>query len=383
MRIVCPNCGAQYEVDAALIPAPGRDVQCSNCGRGWFQAHSVEAEAAADGGVAPEATVEPAAEPAPEPAAEPAPEPVAEPVAEVRADPAPEPDMATARASAESSDEGGYGAEPELVDERTLQGAEIPVEPEPDTIESEISRMIRSEREPEPEPAPAETPEDATEPGAVPGVAEAPEREDRAPASEPGPEVSPPPPEAGTGEADTERSTRPLVDLSATPANPAAARHDPETLAVLREEAERELRERRREGGALETQPDLGLDSAPPERPTTQPARAAEEVAARKDLLPDIDEINSSLSPETTVAIANSLSGHEDTEATDRRRGFRLGFGTMVLAAALLIALYLAAPWLARTVPGAETFLVSYVDWANGVRDWIDGLLAAGVDRFS
>lgn len=37
MRITCPNCGAQYEVDARVIPDMGRDVQCSNCGHTWFQ----------------------------------------------------------------------------------------------------------------------------------------------------------------------------------------------------------------------------------------------------------------------------------------------------------------------------------------------------------
>ncbi len=37
MRLICPNCGAQYEVDDSLVPEAGRDVQCSNCGHGWFQ----------------------------------------------------------------------------------------------------------------------------------------------------------------------------------------------------------------------------------------------------------------------------------------------------------------------------------------------------------
>ena len=39
MRLVCPNCDAQYEVDDAAIPEAGRDVQCSNCGHAWFQRH--------------------------------------------------------------------------------------------------------------------------------------------------------------------------------------------------------------------------------------------------------------------------------------------------------------------------------------------------------
>ncbi len=39
MRLQCPNCDAEYEVGASAIPFEGRDVQCSNCGHGWFQAH--------------------------------------------------------------------------------------------------------------------------------------------------------------------------------------------------------------------------------------------------------------------------------------------------------------------------------------------------------
>jgi predicted Zn finger-like uncharacterized protein len=37
MRLICPNCEAEYEVDDAAIPDIGRDVQCSNCGHAWFQ----------------------------------------------------------------------------------------------------------------------------------------------------------------------------------------------------------------------------------------------------------------------------------------------------------------------------------------------------------
>lgn len=37
MRLICPNCGAQYEVPPEAIPPAGRDVQCSACGRTWFE----------------------------------------------------------------------------------------------------------------------------------------------------------------------------------------------------------------------------------------------------------------------------------------------------------------------------------------------------------
>lgn len=99
MRLVCPNCDAEYEVDDAAIPRAGRDVQCSNCGHAWFQAHpDVTAEAEDEEalfGTKPEAEPEaghevsglPAGdilahglpEPEPEPEPEPAPPPSAPP----------------------------------------------------------------------------------------------------------------------------------------------------------------------------------------------------------------------------------------------------------------------------------------------------------------
>ncbi len=42
MRLVCPNCASQYEVDASLFPEEGREVQCSNCEEVWIQYPVVE-----------------------------------------------------------------------------------------------------------------------------------------------------------------------------------------------------------------------------------------------------------------------------------------------------------------------------------------------------
>lgn len=44
MRLVCPNCDAQYEIDDGLIPQSGRDVQCSNCGHTWFEGQAAPEE---------------------------------------------------------------------------------------------------------------------------------------------------------------------------------------------------------------------------------------------------------------------------------------------------------------------------------------------------
>lgn len=37
MRLICPNCDAQYNVADDAIPEGGRDVQCSSCAHTWFQ----------------------------------------------------------------------------------------------------------------------------------------------------------------------------------------------------------------------------------------------------------------------------------------------------------------------------------------------------------
>ena len=65
MRLICPNCGAQYEVPTEVIPNEGRDVQCSACSNTWFQAHPDHDSASADEIDTP--SVEPVAPPPPEP----------------------------------------------------------------------------------------------------------------------------------------------------------------------------------------------------------------------------------------------------------------------------------------------------------------------------
>ena len=96
MRLICPNCGAQYEVADGVIPDEGRDVQCSNCGQTWFespQAPSAELEENPDHrvAVAPDHDIpddteqETAAVPPPPPAA--ADEPPAAPVQRTQLDP--------------------------------------------------------------------------------------------------------------------------------------------------------------------------------------------------------------------------------------------------------------------------------------------------------
>ena len=45
MRLVCPSCSAEYEVDESAIGARGRMVRCASCSSEWFQAPAAGAAA--------------------------------------------------------------------------------------------------------------------------------------------------------------------------------------------------------------------------------------------------------------------------------------------------------------------------------------------------
>lgn len=254
MRLVCPNCDAEYEVDASVIPDSGRDVQCSNCGTAWFQLPpEIEAELEAE-----EQLYEP-----PQPAV---------------AHPAPLPES-------------------------------------------------------EPEPVPPE-------------------------------------------------------HMAPAPPDPMPRRSLDETLlAVLREEAEREQAQRAAEAQPLQTQPDLGLP--PPQvavarriaklkgEPEVIPAAAPvvpPKAQTRRELLPEIEEINSSLraSSERRTGQAAAIS---ETMERGKAGGFRSGFTLMLLVAVAGVAVYVMAPKLAAHIPAASGALERYVGAVDDGRVWLDGIM--------
>lgn len=252
MRLICPNCDAEYEVDASVIPEAGRDVQCSNCGHAWFQ-------------LPPDVT-----------------------------------------AAAEAEDD-LFAPLPEDDDE-----ALPPV--------------------PMPGPAPAPGPATGTE-------------------------------------------------------APAARSIDESVLSVLREEAERETAARKSETPQpIETQTELGL------QPPAVPDAAARRIAAmkgieaplsvaapakpqaRRDLLPEIDEINSTLRA-TTEPRDGEAGAVAETLGKPGRRGFRTGFLLTVLAAVLATVVYVMAPKLTEQFPGAGPGLTAYVGKVDAGRLWLDQTL--------
>lgn len=284
MRLICPNCDAEYEVEDSAIPDTGRDVQCSNCGHAWFQ-------------LPPE--IELALEQEEELFGQ----------AAAAADPAPAPDT----------------------------------------------------------PAPAE---DEVLAAAV----------------------------ASAEVADVPS----MASEAATPSDPPRRTLDDNLMAILREEAEREAAARRSEGSAIETQPDLGL-AAPPAPPPSAPApvtgglagaarRIAQmqgkdpdapppgppRAAARRDLLPDIEEINSSLKGnEIPVEMGE---GGQAVAAASEARGFRSGFALALFIAVILLAAYVAAPQIKAQLPAVAGSVDAYVAAVDGLRLWLDGLMRAATD---
>lgn len=273
MRLICPNCDAQYEVAEGAIPEAGRDVQCSACGHTWFQQH----------------------------------------------------------ASAQSS---------------------APAAPV----------MAAPERPPEHAPEPPIARFDPPLPEDVPEVAA-----DEAP---------PPAPEA--------------------PAHPATASRslDESVMAVLREEAEREARARESERPSLEVQEEFPLSApaAPPAaaaavrrivvrspEPEPDEVEAAEEATERpgkgRDLLPDIEEINSTLSP----AHDPSHGAAYATAEPRRSGGFRRGFMFALLLGMLALAAYVTAPRIVQRFPAAEPTMTAYVRQVDVLRLKLDALMQRAI----
>ncbi|MBV2360218.1 zinc-ribbon domain-containing protein [Thalassococcus sp. CAU 1522] len=291
MRLICPNCGAQYEVPSEVIPEGGRDVQCSNCGHTWFQRHPDDDPALAEelGEGVPDTSWEPEPDDGPDPAS----------IAAPRPDP-------------------------------------------------------RSEARP-----PAQDPQDAATPA---------------------------------------------------PTAPVQKRGlDPEVAEVLREEAELEKRRRAAEAAALESQPDLGLaapdedeaarrarearermarmrgeagQAAPQQGQTSEPGagrRAAEAAAAaaagsRRDLLPDVEEINQTLRASSEPRLIDTDEGRETVGDVDqpRRSGFARGFALVLVLAVIGLAVYVSAPQIKASVPQAAPYVDGYVAAVDAARVWLD-----------
>ena len=310
MRLVCPNCDAQYEVDAEAIPEGGRDVQCSNCGNTWFQAPpDLEAEMAAEEALYNAAPTAPVA-----------------PTAVSDANP----------------------AKTSVLQEDAMDEAE------------EITDAPPAEKPPaELPPADVQVPDTPTQP----------EMAGDEPAAPVAGDVPPPlPPRRGLDES---------------------------LMAVLREEADREAAVRRSETPRpLETQTDLGLEEtaggtsaakAVRDRlsrlrtPDPEPEESFEKPTARRDLLPDIEEINSTLRASSENRGSEEINDAADPAAPISRSAFRSGFFLMLLIGVILAVAYAAAPQITEQFPATKSALQSYVSMVDSLRIWLDNAMRSAI----
>ena len=281
MRLICPNCDAEYQVDDAAIPDGGRDVQCSNCGHAWFQLPA---------------------------------------------------DVEIAREAEEEL----FGEDPATIDAPT-------------------------------QPAPADEQYDVAAADAVGDTADS---------------IAVPPVDTG----DTSLAEAPLRQTLAE-----------SVLSVLREEAERETAVRRDQAplpnddrGAIETQTEFGLDDPLNAAGSTAAARhiarlkgadpdltpvAETKAAARRDLLPDIEEITSTLRANSDRAQAADAEVDALPDIRPRRRGFRSGFVLMMIVAVALAMAYVMAPRIVAQIPGSAPAMKAYVDAVDQGRLWLDGVM--------
>lgn len=347
MRLICPNCGAQYAVDDRVIPETGRDVQCSSCGHTWFQRHPDQDPELAEelGWEQPRRVPDP---------------PVAASAPETRAESRPEPDAAGAGDAATESD---------VADDGTARSEVASTAEAEDFDERGPSRFDYADEE-DVSPDLGVSDDVLDDDGAEPAPTDI--------AARSGAEGSEPA-ESGAEE---------------TGAEPARRRVDADVLSVLREEAEREQAARRAESAIPEYQPELAMpepEHAPrhgtadyagrePDEyapygytPSGYPAPAPSPSPSRRGLLPDVEDVSSSLEGEDSSADGRHHVDHETRQL--RRRGSRIGVGLSLLFFGTMALVYARSDRIAATIPSSAEPLAGYVAKVDAGRIWLDRTL--------
>lgn len=342
LRLICPSCSAQYEVDESVIPEDGRDVQCSNCDHTWWQTRETA--------ITPEEAAE----------------------MERRGDYLAR--NSDAASPVDATDEGVASAPAEEAHDR----------PANETSEPAEAASVPQEDDRTPPSSVPEASSDEDE-ARWPEFDEASERPSATPAAWP---VSDPPRPAAAAMPAAPAPTEHSGPSVGGPA-PVAARRpvDDAVLDVLREEAQRETEARRSEAtaeSATEPAPDASdLGRGPGEREAAVRERLGSAVAAtgaiapaastrdRSPRLPNIDEINSTLDGRERGHATSGTGSAADAER--RRSGFRLGFFTMILVAVAIAVAYLYAGPIGRAAPALEPTLGEFVAGVDTARVWLEG----------
>jgi predicted Zn finger-like uncharacterized protein len=306
MRLICPNCGAQYEVDAAMIPAKGRDVQCSNCVTTWFQPGAQSDDIGA--------TAPPAQDARPK-----------------TPPPPPSPEGRTPRRR-ETSEEALEIIRQEAAREARMRQAEA--------LETQ-------------EEMPLDVPDDAAERGRK-------ARAQIAGLTRPEPETD-----------DDQPSEQADINGMDTPFDPDGPL--PET--DFESDFDKDF------GPERDPARDKTLAPAPqPPRSGTSVAPAA--AASRRDLLPDIEEINSTLSPDDEAQDGDAVAISPATaRATRHSKGRRVGFVLVLILAIVAVIAYVSAGSLAEALPDAAPAVAAYVEWVNSLRMALHDLFEGFVVR--
>lgn len=195
-----------------------------------------------------------------------------------------------------------------------------------------------------------------------------------------------------------EPEIRPAPKPPASDTPPKRRELDPAVADVLRAEAELEEKARQNETVSVESQPELGLESATPDAkrrareardrmarmrgeptPTSQGASEtplSEGAASRRDLLPDIEEINSTLRSNNDRTPGSDPGQTAQVEFQEKRSSIR-GFTLTVLFVSALALLYVFAPQLSEMVPQAGGVLDTYVSMIDRWRAWLDTQVVA------
>jgi predicted Zn finger-like uncharacterized protein len=226
---------------------------------------------------------------------------------------------------------------------------------------------------------------------------------------------------AAEEEAESERPTEPddeFEDEEGAPAPtamPMRRELDPMVREVLRQAAQYEADRRAKDDGeALESQPELGLDQPvrkriiPADIPSLREKEAQEASEAetdseetpetdveqdtahrsRRDLLPDVEDINSTLRTREAPKVRSVRTPGELMEDPEevRQRGFRSGFFLTLIFALLLAMFYVKAGALSASMPATAPVLRTYVEAVDGARNWLDTKargVAGWLDSFS
>lgn len=199
-------------------------------------------------------------------------------------------------------------------------------------------------------------------------------------------------PESGQPQAAAEETPQQDEHPSQEPA-PVQTQLGSSVKDILREEAAHEAQIRAAESGnSIESQPGLGLDDIADESErnahkaqdrvarirgtrsgSESPAEAGpvSESSSRRGLLPDIEEINSTLRADGHKRDQHTAVGPA-TVKNKRKNGFTRGFAVAILIAVALAMVYVKAPQIAQRFPQVDPALNAYVAGVDKTRQWLD-----------